>query len=157
MIEWSGQFGWAAFFSLVSLLGIAFVAIKGMGIREADFRALSKRFESLEADARALAKRVDALEPEVRSFHKCAEEIADLKRERESFQVAVNAGTSIIRESLADFQRSAAERFATKIEVVALEERANKGMDRIVDQLDRISTRQETMNDLLVKALAERR
>lgn len=93
------------------------------------------------------------------------EDMADLKKrrgeereadrkEREAFQVSVNAGIDMIRGTHAEFQKTCAERFATKVELGALEDRTNKGMDRIVDRLEQISGRLETIGDAIIKTLA---
>jgi methyl-accepting chemotaxis protein len=77
------------------------------------------------------------------------------RMEREAFQVAMNAGVAATEGRMAEFKEHAAKTFATKIEVAALEERTNRGMDRIVDRLDQISTRLESIGDHILKALTE--
>lgn len=155
MLEWSPAFGPAAVFSGIAALssvGIAvFVAIKGLGIREADWRALAKRFDTVE-------KRVDVLDgtdDELRAWVSSLRESA--RQEREAFQVSVNAGINMIRGELTDFQRLCAERYATKVDMKALEDRTDKGMDRIVDRLEQISGRLETIGDAIIKTLADQR
>jgi hypothetical protein len=148
VIEWTPAFGPAAVFAGIAAffsIGTAiFIAIKGLGYREADSKALAKRFDELESELNGLLKsRADYRETD--------------RKEREAFQVSVNAGLDMSRASLSDFQRTAAERFATKGELVALEDRTNKGMDRIVDRLEQISGRLETIGDAIIKTLADHR
>lgn len=143
-MDWSPTVGPAFFVSLAALfvtVGTAiFLAIKGFGVRETEAKALAKRLDGLEADmAGVLHSRTEYREAD--------------RKEREVFQISVNAGLEMSRSNLSDFQRSAAERFATKNEMLALEDRTNKGMDRIVDRLEQISVRLESIGDTINKSL----
>lgn len=75
------------------------------------------------------------------------------RKEREAFYISVNAGLEMSRGNLSEHQRLCAERFATKAEMLALEDRTNKGMDRIVDRLEQISVRLESIGDTINKSL----
>lgn len=77
------------------------------------------------------------------------------RKERDAFQIAMNAGLQAHEARSAEFKEHAAKHFATKGEVAALEERTNRGMDRIVDRLEQISTRLESIGDHILKALTE--
>lgn len=79
------------------------------------------------------------------------------RKERENFQVAINAGVTMLRDQHAEFREEVAKNYATKPEMQELERRTNQGMDRIVDRLEQISTRLETIGDAIIKTLATTR
>lgn len=71
-------------------------------------------------------------------------------------QTAMNAGLTEAGGKLQEFKEHAAKTYATKSELISLEERTGKGMDRIVDRLESISGRLETIGDSIMKALIDR-
>ena len=72
------------------------------------------------------------------------------------FQTAMNAGLAEAAGKLQEFKEHAAKTYATKSELISLEERTGKGMDRIADRLEGISGRLETIGDSIMKALIDR-
>lgn len=148
--EWSGTWGPASVISGLALLvtvgGFALTYIKATAVREADHAALARQFEALNA-------RVTAAEARFMPGATIDKRFEDTDRG----MGALTANVSLMREQFSENSRRAAEVFATKAELGALEERTNKGMDRIVDRLEQISGRLEAIGDMIVKSLAERR
>ena len=148
--EWTGSWGPAAVISglglLVTLGGFAIAYFKGVGLREADHANFAKRFEALE-------NRVTAAEARFMPGATIDKRFEDADRTIG----ALTASGALLREQFSETSRRAAETYATKVELAALEDRTNKGMDRIVDRLEQISGRLEVIGDMIVKSLAERR
>lgn len=103
--------------------------------------------QATSASIAQLRKDHDALVGDVRK------ERENDRREFDAFQVAVNAGIQVVAERHGEHRAEVAKTYATKQEMLALEERTNKGMDRIVDRLEQISGRLETIGDGIMKAL----
>lgn len=101
---------------------------------------------SLVASVEQLRKDHDAL----------AKGVVTLGKEVDASVIAYNAGFREVRDRLAEHQADAARSYATKQDLIALEERTVKGMDRIVDRLDQISGRLETIGENVLKALLDR-
>lgn len=78
------------------------------------------------------------------------------RKERDQFQIAVNAALEAHRGQLSEFREGVAMVYATKREMEELERRTNQGMDRIVDRLEQINSRLETIGDAIIKTLATR-
>jgi hypothetical protein len=85
-----------------------------------------------------------------------AKDYEGARKERDAFQLAMNAGLDAASGRLSEFKEHAAKTYATKSELISLEERTSKGMDRIVDRLEGISGRLETIGDSIMKALIDR-
>jgi len=78
------------------------------------------------------------------------------RKERDAFQIAVNAALDAQRGQMSEFRERVAKSYATKHEMEELERSTNQGMDRIVDRLEQISTRLENIGDAIIKTLATR-
>jgi biopolymer transport protein ExbB/TolQ len=108
-------------------------------------------------EIKAAANDIKRIEERLNTFKQNREAERELDRkEREAFQVAINAGVNAMRGHHAEFREEVAKQYATKHEMQELERRTNQGMDRIVDRLEQISTRLETIGDAIIKTLATR-
>lgn len=108
-------------------------------------------------EIRATANDIKRVEDDLNSFKRQREIERDHDRkERDAFQIAVNAGVNAVRGQHAEFREEVAKHYATKGEMQELERRTNQGMDRIVDRLEQISGRLETIGDAIIKTLAQR-
>jgi len=108
-------------------------------------------------EIRAAAEDIKRVEERLNVFKQNRENERELDRkEKEAFQVAINAGVTALRGQQAEFREEVAKSYATKGEMQELERRTNQGMDRIVDRLEQISTRLETIGDAIIKTLAAR-
>lgn len=107
--------------------GVAFVYRRGSSERSIDATT-----EQLRKDHDALAKTVD------------------------QYGIAFNAGLREVRDRMAEHWTDNARTYATKQELIALEERTVRGLDRMSAQLDGISARLGQIGDSVVKALLER-
>lgn len=77
-------------------------------------------------------------------------------KEREQYQGAASAATQLVREQLVGAIQEVAKSYATKEELRSLETRMDKGMDRVVDRLEQLSNRLETIGDAIIKSLSIR-
>jgi hypothetical protein len=142
-ITWQNQ---VSPITVITTLGL--VVSLGMWI----FRVGGKNneIESTKKGLDDLRKKVEAMS-DARSAEREHE-----RKEREAFQVAMNAGMLATGGVIAEFKEHSARSFATKTEMAALEDRTNRGMDRIVDRLEQISGRLENIGDGILKALASK-
>jgi biopolymer transport protein ExbB/TolQ len=108
-------------------------------------------------EIKAAANDIKRVEERLNTFKQNRENEREADRkEKENFQVAINAGVTMLREQQAEFREEVAKQYCTKYEMQELERRTNQGMDRIVDRLEQISTRLETIGDAIIKTLATR-
>jgi hypothetical protein len=141
-VEWQAQVSPVTVISLI-LAAVAFGGwIFKIGAKNNEQERTQKGLEDLK-------KKVETM-----GDTRAADRDAD-RKERDAFQIAMNAGLAAHEARSAEFKEHSAKTFATKLEVAALEERTNRGMDRIVDRLEQISTRLESIGDHILKALTE--
>jgi hypothetical protein len=145
MLEWSPVISPAtlltALIALISLFG--WVLMLGGKINE---------LKTIAANAVKDAQRI---EERLNTFKQNRENEREIDRkERENFQLAINAGVTGLRGQQAEFREEVAKNYATKAEMQELERRTNQGMDRIVDRLEQINSRLETIGDAIIKTLA---
>lgn len=93
---------------------------------------------------------------QARDIHNHGVEQLRIKKELEQFEIAVNAAHIEMKALHAEFREEVAKTYSTKQELADTERRTNVGMDRIVQRLEQISGRLETIGDAIIKTLATR-
>lgn len=139
-VSWQSQISFITVLTTIGMLiGFGGWLLK-IGGKNRDFDDVQTAVKDLRKEFKELVTTRDASKEQSRN-------------ERDAFQAAMNASLTMMESRNAEFRGSVAASYATKAELVSLEERTSKDMDRVVARLDQISGRLETIGDSVVKAL----
>lgn len=104
---------------------------------------LGRKAERAKADSEQVRRELDGSKADILGLRKDVDA-----------QAAAGAGSvALLRDQFAEHRQSISERYATRETVDAIERRLTSSQDRILDRLDQISSRLESLGGDLVKAL----
>lgn len=139
-ISWQSQISPITILTTIGML-IAFAGwLLKIGGKNRDFESVQDAVKDIRKEFKELTEERNTSKEKTRN-------------ERDAFQAAMNASLTMMESRNAEFRGQVNATFATKSELMTLEERTSKDMDRVVARLDTISGRLESIGDSVVKAL----